>query len=109
MEIIKLPNRTQVQGMKQMPSALIIGGGAIGRGFIPWALADFEVDNPDASHDLVNGKANQGGLYSFMMDGEQLQEKWIQVRRISTSFEELKPVDSVRGVNQFLQRIGHTL
>jgi mannitol-1-phosphate 5-dehydrogenase len=76
-----------------MARALIIGGGAIGRGFVPWVLDEFELDILDASTDLVNGIASKGGYYSFMSDGEQLQEKWVQVRRVATSFELLSPLD----------------
>lgn len=76
-----------------MARALIIGGGAIGRGFIPWILDEFEIDILDASNDLVNGIALQGGFYSFMSDGEQLHEKWVEVHRISTSFDALIPLD----------------
>ena len=32
-----------------MARALIIGGGAIGRGFVPWLLDEFELDILDAS------------------------------------------------------------
>ena len=75
-----------------MARALIIGGGAIGRGFVPWVLDEFEIDILDASPDLVNGIAAQGGYYSFMSDGEKLHEKWIQIRRIATCFEQLRPL-----------------
>jgi mannitol-1-phosphate 5-dehydrogenase len=76
-----------------MARALIIGGGAIGRGFVPWLLNEFEIDILDASTKLVNGIAAKGGYYSFMSDGDQLHEKWVQVRRIATSFEQLNPLD----------------
>jgi len=76
-----------------MARALIIGGGAIGRGFVPWLLGEFELDILDTSINLVNGIAVKGGYYSFMSDGEQLQEKWVQVRRIATSFEQLSPLE----------------
>jgi hypothetical protein len=76
-----------------MARALIIGGGAIGRGFVPWLLDEFEIDILDASTNLVNGIAAKGGYYSFMSDGEQLHEKWVQVRLIVTSFEQLNPLD----------------
>lgn len=76
-----------------MARALIIGGGAIGRGFVPWLLDEFELDILDTSTELVNGIANRGGFYSFMSDGEQLNEKWVQVRCIATGFEQLTPLD----------------
>jgi len=76
-----------------MARALIIGGGAIGRGFIPWVLDGFELNIIDKSADLVRGIAAQGGFYSFMSDGEKLNEKWVQVRRIATNFEQLTPLE----------------
>ncbi len=71
--------------------ALIIGGGAIGRGFVPWLLDAFELDIFDASMDLVSGIKHHDGYHSFMSDGEQLAEKWISPRCITNDFEELQP------------------
>jgi mannitol-1-phosphate 5-dehydrogenase len=76
-----------------MARVLIIGGGAIGRGFLPWLLDEFVIDILDVSTDLVNGISAQGGFYSFMSDGEQLNEKWVQINRIATSFEQLHPLN----------------
>ncbi|MBK6005375.1 hypothetical protein JJB11_04675 [Ramlibacter ginsenosidimutans] len=75
-----------------MARALIVGGGAIGRGFVPWLLDGFELDILDASPDLVNGIAARGGFHSFMSDGEKLLEKWVRPRRIATNFEQLQPL-----------------
>jgi mannitol-1-phosphate 5-dehydrogenase len=71
--------------------ALIIGGGAIGRGFVPWLLDAFELDIFDASINLVSGIKRYGGFHSFMSDGEQLAKKWISPRCITNDFEELHP------------------
>lgn len=76
-----------------MARALIVGGGAIGRGFIPWLLDKFELDILDTSKDLVSGLTERGGFYSFMSDGTQLLEKWIEPRCIATNFEKLQPLD----------------
>ncbi len=76
-----------------MARALIIGGGAIGRGFIPWLLDEFELDILDASSELVNGLIERGGFHSFMSDGKHLRKKWIKPRRIATGFEILQPLD----------------
>jgi mannitol-1-phosphate 5-dehydrogenase len=76
-----------------MARALIIGGGAIGRGFIPWLLDEFELDILDASQDLVNGLTERGVYYSYMSDGNRLIEKKVKPRRIATSFETLNPLD----------------
>lgn len=78
-----------------MARALIVGGGAIGRGFIPWLLDKFELDILDVSTQLVNGIIGQGGFHSFMSDGKQLLEKWIEPRHIATNFDELDPLDYI--------------
>ena len=76
-----------------MARALIIGGGAIGRGFIPWLLDEFELDILDASQDLVKGLTERGGYYSYMSDGNSLIEKKVKSRRIAASFETLSPLE----------------
>jgi mannitol-1-phosphate 5-dehydrogenase len=76
-----------------MPSALIIGGGAIGRGFVPWLLDAFELDILDASSELVTRMRAQGGYHSFMSDGQALSEKWIAPRRVAQSFDALGALD----------------
>lgn len=76
-----------------MARALIIGGGAIGRGFIPWLLSQFDIDILDASEELTDGIRQRGGFYSYMSDGEQLLEKWVEPRCIATNFEQLQPLD----------------
>lgn len=76
-----------------MAQALIIGGGAIGRGFIPWLLEEFELDILDTSTGLVNGIIERGGFYSFMSDGDKLKKKWVNPRCIATNFDKLRPLD----------------
>jgi hypothetical protein len=44
-----------------MARVLIIGGGAIGCGFIPWLLGKFELVILDASTALVNVLIERGG------------------------------------------------
>jgi mannitol-1-phosphate 5-dehydrogenase len=75
-----------------MARALIIGGGAIGRGFVPWLLDKFEIDILDASAALVEGIGARGGFFSFMSDGEELREKWVRIRNIATNFDYLDPL-----------------
>jgi mannitol-1-phosphate 5-dehydrogenase len=76
-----------------MARALIIGGGAIGRGFVPWVLDKFEIDILDTSSELVNGIEERRGFHSYMSDGERLQEKWVKLSNIATTFERLQPLD----------------
>ena len=75
-----------------MARALIVGGGAIGRGFIPWLLDKFELDILDSLPSLVEGIAARGGFHTFMSDGEELREKWVSVRNIATNFDYLDPL-----------------
>lgn len=74
-----------------MARALIIGCGAIGRGFMPWLLDKFEVDFMDANKPLVEGITIQGGFRSFMSDGDTLREKWIAPRTLNIDFQALDP------------------
>lgn len=74
-----------------MARALIVGGGAIGRGFIPWLLDNFELDMVDSSSHLVEALVERGGFYSFMSDGKTLKEKWVKLRKVSTDFNQLEP------------------
>jgi mannitol-1-phosphate 5-dehydrogenase len=76
-----------------MARALIIGGGAIGRGFIPWLLDSFDLDILDMSTELVDGISARGGFHSYMSDGEKLLEKWVRVRLITTNFDQLDPLN----------------
>ena len=66
-----------------MAQALIIGGGAIGRGYIPWLLEEFELDILDTSTGLVNGLIERGGFHSFMSDGDQLKKKCFRLLECS--------------------------
>ena len=76
-----------------MARALIIGGGAIGRGFIPWLLDAFELDILDASVELIDGINKHGSYLSFMSVGEKLLEKQVVPRRLATEIEQLFPLD----------------
>jgi hypothetical protein len=58
---------------------------------MPWLLDNFRIDILDASTELVEGIAARGGFYSFMSDGEYLQEKWVNPQSISTNFDQLDP------------------
>lgn len=74
-----------------MANALIIGGGAIGRGFLPWVLDKFELDILDASPSLVEGISARRGFHTFMSDGYKLRGKWVGIRKIVLDFEHLDP------------------
>lgn len=66
-----------------MARALIVGGGAIGRGFLPWLLDEFEIDILDNSPELIKGISSRGGFYSFMSKGEMLEKRWVKVKAIT--------------------------
>jgi mannitol-1-phosphate 5-dehydrogenase len=61
-----------------MARALIIGGGAIGRGFLPWALDGFELDYFDESIELIFRMNRNGGYSSYMSINGKLKEKFIR-------------------------------
>ena len=47
-------SQSELQKRNLMARALIIVGGAIDRGFVPWVLDKFEIDILDVSPNLVN-------------------------------------------------------
>lgn len=76
-----------------MARALIVGCGAIGRGFVPWILQNFDVDFFDVSQVLVAGITGQGGYSSYMSDGEQLVHMRVKPRKVTSVFSDLNPSD----------------
>lgn len=57
-----------------MVNALIVGAGAIGRGFLPWCLPEnSKITFVDSSHDLIKGCRDQGGYTTFMTKAGTLQ------------------------------------
>jgi len=76
-----------------MARALIIGCGAIGRGFVPWILQNFDIDFFDASRKLVEGINVQGGYSSYMSDGESLSHLRVNPRKVTADFRDLIPND----------------
>jgi mannitol-1-phosphate 5-dehydrogenase len=58
-----------------MGKALIVGAGAIGRGYIPWELKNFELTFFDANEKLMDSLRNNG-RYSSYMSFETYLEKY---------------------------------
>ncbi len=76
-----------------MARALIVGCGAIGRGFVPWILHNFDVDFFDTSQDLVAGITGQDGYSTYMSDGENLSHMRVKPRKVTSDFADLNPSD----------------
>lgn len=72
-----------------MARALIIGCGAIGRGFIPWTLDNFEIDFYDSSREVVTGISSQGGYTTHMSIDGALSAKSIAPKTITHNVDEL--------------------
>jgi len=71
-----------------MARALVIGAGAIGRGFLPWTFDGLDFDIFDTSKELCEGIEQQGGYYSFMSkNGELLERKFLPGRCTSNLFD----------------------
>lgn len=68
-----------------MARALILGCGAIGRGFLPWLLDEFEIDFYDSNDGVVRGITEQSGYCSFMTQKSFLKKKLVKPRRIFSS------------------------
>lgn len=61
-----------------MAKALIVGGGAIGRGFLPWELQNLKFDLFDVSQELTSGISKQGGYTSYMAKDGMLERNLFQ-------------------------------
>lgn len=72
-----------------MARALIVGCGAIGRGFVPWILQNFAIDFFDISNKLTSGISSQGGYSSYMSDGENLSHMRVRPRMITSNITDL--------------------
>jgi len=61
---------------------IIIGAGAIGRGYLPWIFPDGKYDLVFVDHDkkLVDTMNTQGGYHSYMSKEEGLEEKYFSVK-----------------------------
>lgn len=78
-----------------MAKALIIGAGAIGRGFLPWSFRDLQFDFYDLSKELCSGISNHGGYSSFMSRNGNLIEKKFRPNIITSNILNLDLGDYV--------------
>ena len=72
-----------------MAKALIIGAGAIGRGFLPWVLQNSTIDIFDSSINLVKDLKANKGFYSFMSHGDSLSRLWVEVSNAESNLRKL--------------------
>ena len=70
-----------------MARALIVGAGAIGRGFLPWVLSNLEIDFYDVDVTTVNALESNGGYLSFMTTDGGLMEKQVRPRLATNSLD----------------------
>lgn len=72
-----------------MARALVIGAGAIGRGFLPWVLHEFEIDFYDSSVGLVRQLSATRKYNTFMTNGSSIEKRTIRPRAATNSISEL--------------------
>lgn len=61
-----------------MGDALVVGAGAIGRGFLPWCLApEFRLTFVDASSALIQGLRKRSGFHTWMSIDGTLQPRFV--------------------------------
>lgn len=72
-----------------MARALIMGAGAIGRGFMPWILDGFEIDFFDESDRLTTGIIESQGYRSYMSVAGSLIERFVKPNAISSHMKDL--------------------
>lgn len=69
-------------------NALIIGAGAIGRGYIPWELTNFNISFFDANSVFVSKMRDQGYYTSFMSLEDSLKEFKVTFDLISDDIDD---------------------
>ena len=64
-----------------VPEVIIVGAGAIGRGFLPWVLADhYELVFVDQNADLVRELRDRGEYATYRVQGNKLEERTFKVK-----------------------------
>jgi mannitol-1-phosphate 5-dehydrogenase len=72
-----------------MGKCLIVGAGAIGRGYIPWELKDFDITFFDTNLTLVDSLASRKRYKSFMSYGDRLESLEVDSSRTFSSVNEI--------------------
>ena len=73
-----------------MAKALIVGAGAIGRGYIPWELKNFEITFFDGNYELVSSLRERGVYKTFMSFGDRLDVMDVDSR---LAYSDLNKID----------------
>lgn len=72
-----------------MARALIVGAGAIGRGFLPWVLDGFDIDFYDAAAALTSGMESNGGYTAYMSVDGTLMRRNVRPRAVTSHLPDL--------------------
>jgi mannitol-1-phosphate 5-dehydrogenase len=69
--------------------ALIVGAGAIGRGYLPWELKNFEITFYDHSLTLISDLQSKGGYHTYMTFGNRLEAMYLENAKFCSDVNEL--------------------
>ena len=72
-----------------MARALIIGAGAIGRGFLPWVFQNFDLTFYDSNQPLIESLNKSKGYKTFMSLNEELKELRVSNAEFINSIDQL--------------------
>jgi hypothetical protein len=73
--------------------ALVVGAGAIGRGFLPWALEGERIDFFDSSLKLVAEMKDNGGFHTFMSSKGNLESLFVRPEIVTGNMSDLTLTD----------------
>ncbi len=72
-----------------MAKALIVGAGAIGRGYLPWELKNFEITFYDHNSAFISNLQSKGGYHTHMTFGHRLEVMYIDNAKFCSDVNEL--------------------
>ena len=72
-----------------MAKALIVGAGAIGRGYLPWELKNFELTFFDTNTNLIDSLKESGGYKTFMSFGTHLENYYVNNANFESSIKNI--------------------
>jgi hypothetical protein len=72
-----------------MAKALIVGAGAIGRGYLPWELKNFELTFFDTNTNLIDSLKESGGYKTFMSFGTHLENYYVNNANFENSIKNI--------------------